>query len=206
MAEARVYTMTGDEVGSTDLPEELFGMSISTHILWEVVRTESNNSRRGTASTLGRSEVRASRRKPWRQKGTGNARAGSRSSPIWRGGGVTFGPKPKRYVKKLNRRVRRKALAGILSERLAEGNLRVIRDLGSSGRTREMAEMLVGNDCEGRKTVLLTVGDDLVKRASRNIRGLLVTDAASVSVSDLVNSEVVLLDERAVDLLKERLI
>jgi large subunit ribosomal protein L4 len=207
MADARVYTMTGEEVGKTDLPEEMFGMNVSTHILWEAVRAERLNSRQGTVSALGRSEVKASGRKPWRQKGTGNARAGTFASPIWRGGGVTFGPKPRRWNIRLNRKVRRKALAGILSERLAEGNLRLVRDLKSSGKTKEIAEMLRAHECQGRKTLLLVRdGDELLKRAARNIPQLKAADASSVSIHDLVNSEVVLLSEEAVELLKERLI
>ncbi|MBN2585696.1 MAG: 50S ribosomal protein L4 [Candidatus Fermentibacteraceae bacterium] len=207
MADARVYTMAGEEVGNTDLPEEMFGMNVSTHILWEAVRAESLNSRQGTVSTLGRSEVQASGRKPWRQKGTGNARSGSLTSPIWRGGGVAFGPKPRKWNIRLNRKVRRKALAGILSERLAEGNLRVVRDLKSTGRTREMADMLSNHECRDRRTLLLVQdGDQMIKRASRNIPNLKAADASSVSIHDLVNSEVVLLSEEAIELLKERLI
>ena len=207
MADVRVYTMNGEEVGKTDLPEEMFGMNVSTHILWEAVRAESLNSRQGTVSTLGRSEVKASGKKPWRQKGTGNARAGTRTSPIWRGGGVTFGPKPRKWNIRLNRKVRRKAIAGILSERLAEGNLRIVKDITSSGKTHEMAEMLSNHDCTGRRTVILVSDrDDLVTRASRNISDLKVLNAANVSIHDLVNSEVVLLSEEAIDLLKERLI
>ncbi len=207
MADARVYTMAGEEVGNTDLPEEMFGMNVSTHILWEAVRAESLNSRQGTVSTLGRSEVQASGRKPWRQKGTGNARSGSLSSPIWRGGGVAFGPKPRKWNIRLNRKVRRKALAGILSERLAEGNLRVVRDLKSTGRTREMADLLHNHECQDRRTLLLVQdGDQMLKRASRNIPNLKTADASSVSIHDLVNSEVVLLSEEAIELLKERLI
>ncbi len=207
MADVRVYTMSGEEVDKTDLPEEMFAMNVSTHVLWEVVRAESLNSRQGTVSTLGRSDVKASGRRPWRQKGTGNARAGSAASPIWRGGGITFGPTPRKWNIRLNRKVKRKALAGILSERLSEGNLRIVRDLISSGKTSEMAELLLNQNCAGRKTVILvTNGDRLVKRASRNIPRLKATSASSVSIHDLVNSEVVLLSEGAIDLLKERLI
>ena len=207
MAAVRVYTMSGEEVGKTDLPEEMFAMNVSTHILWETVRAESLNSRQGTVSTLGRSDVKASGRRPWRQKGTGNARAGTAASPIWRGGGVTFGPSPRKWDIRLNRKVRRKALAGILSERLAEGNLRIVRDLKSSGKTREMIELLSNQNCSDRRTVILVTDEDsLVKRASRNIPHLKATSAASVSIHDLVNSEIVLLSEKAIDLLKGRLI
>lgn len=208
MADTRVYLMDGSETGKLELPEEFFGVNVATHVLWEVVRAESLNARRGTASTLGRSEVKATGRKPYRQKGTGNARAGTFASPIWRGGGVTFGPKPKNWNKKVNKKVRRKALAGILSERLAEGNFKVIRDLSSTGKTKEIADMLTSLDSSTRRTVLLLENDktsDLIIRASLNIPLLTVAYARNVSVSELVNAESVFLSESALDSLKERL-
>ena len=205
MAEARVYSMDGSEVGTLDLPEEAFGTAVSTHLLWEVVRAEQAGARAGLASTRGRSEVRASGRKPWRQKHTGNARAGSFASPIWRGGGIATGPKPRRFHLKVNRKVRRKALAGILSERLGEGNFRVIRDLSTEGRTRSMAYLLKGMECNGRLTVLLLEDDDeMAFRAARNIPNLVAVSAARVPVGTLVNAEVVLVAEGALESLKRR--
>jgi len=205
VAEARVYSMDGSEVGTLDLPEEAFGTAVSTHLLWEVVRAEQTGARAGLASTRGRSEVRASGRKPWRQKHTGNARAGSFASPIWRGGGVATGPKPRRFHVKVNRKVRRKALAGVLSERLGEGNLRVIRDLSTEGRTRDMADLLAGQECDDRLTVLLLNEDDETAfRAARNIPNLLAVSAARVPVGALVNAEVVLVSEGALETLKGR--
>jgi large subunit ribosomal protein L4 len=204
MAEARIYTMNGEEVGAVKLPDELFAMGVSTHVLWEVVRAEQLNRRQGNASALTRAEVKGSGRKPWRQKHTGHARAGSFKSPIWRSGGVAHGPKPRLHTRKLNRKVRRKALAGILSERLSEGNLRVIRDLAVTGKTREVREMLGGNGIAGRKTVILTNGDSLVARAAGNIPGVFAVSASHVPVSTLVNSEVVLVAENALDNLKAR--
>ena len=207
MPEARVYNMKGEEVGTVDLPEEIFGVSVSTHVLWEVTRAEMLNSRAGTASTKRRGEVRLSGAKPWKQKHTGHARAGSFRSPIWVGGGVAHGPHPRTWSLKINRKVRRKAVAGILSERLSDGNLRLLRDLVSTGKTREMAEMLSNNGCNGRRTVVLVNdADDTVIRAVRNIPRAIAVNARSVSLSTLVNSEVVLLSETAVDLLKERVI
>ena len=205
MAEARVYSMDGSEVGTIDLPEEAFGTAVSTHLLWEVVRAEQANARAGLASTKGRSEVRASGRKPWRQKHTGNARAGSFTSPIWRGGGVATGPRPRRFHLKVNRKVRRRALAGVLSERLGEGNLRIIRDLATQGRTREMAGLLNGQECDDRLTVLLLdEADEMAFRAARNIPNLVAVSAARVPVGTLVNAEVVLVSEGALDALKRR--
>jgi len=204
MAEARVYTMAGEEVGAVKLPDEMFAMGVSTHVLWEVVRAEQANRRQGNACSLTRAEVQGSGRKPWRQKSTGHARAGSFKSPIWRSGGVAHGPRPRSFNKKINRKVRRKAIAGILSERLSEGNLRVIRDLQVQGRTREVADMLGGNGLTGRKTVILTNGDSLVSRAVGNIPGVFAVSAGNVPVTTLVNSEVVVIAENALDLLKAR--
>ncbi len=204
MAEARVYTMKGEEVGTVKLPDEMFAVGVSTHVLWEVVRAEQANRRQGNASVLTRAEVKGSGRKPWRQKHTGHARAGSFKSPIWRSGGVAHGPKPRSYSKKINRKVRRKAIAGILSERLSEGNLRIIRDLSVEGKTREVREMLGGNGLTGRKTVILTDGNCLMARAAGNIPGVFAVAAGHVPVSTLVNSEVVLVAENALEHLKAR--
>jgi large subunit ribosomal protein L4 len=207
MAEARVYNMKGEEVGTSDLPEEIFGMGVSTHVLWEVVRAEELNARRGTACAKDRSDINLSGAKPWRQKHTGHARAGSFRSPVWVGGGVAHGPHPRIWNLKINRKVRRKAVAGILSERLAEGNLRLVRDLRCSGKTREIATMLRDHGLEGRKTLILVDEADLVTiRATRNLPGARAASARSVNVRTLVGSEVVLLSETAVDLLKERVL
>lgn len=204
MAEARVYTMKGEEVGAVKLPDEMFAIGVSTHVLWEVVRAEQTNKRQGNASALTRAEVTGSGKKPWRQKHTGHARSGSFQSPIWRSGGVAHGPKPRVFNKKINRKVRRKAFAGILSERLSEGNLRVIRDLAVEGKTSEVREMLGGNGVIGRKTVILTNGDYLVARAAGNIPGVFAVSASHVPVSTLVNSEVVIIAENALEQLKAR--
>ncbi len=204
MAEARVYTMTGEEVGAVKLPDELFAMGVSTHVLWEVVRAELNNKRQGNASVLTRAMVTGSGRKPWRQKGTGNARAGSFKSPVWRSGGVAHGPHPRVFNKKINKKVRRKAFAGILSERLSEGNLRIIRDLEVAGKTKEVKAMLGGNGLTGKKTVILTNGDILVTRAAGNIPGVKAVAAGHVPITTLVNAEVVLIAENALEQLKAR--
>ncbi|MBN1434663.1 50S ribosomal protein L4 [Candidatus Fermentibacterales bacterium] len=205
MPEARVYSMQGEEVGMIDLPVSIFGVGVSTHLLWEVVRAETLNARRGTSSTKTRSEVRASGSKPWRQKHTGRARAGSFASPIWQGGGVAHGPRPRTWNLRVNRKVRRKALAGILTERFEEGNVRLIRDLSSTGRTREMAAFLKDHGCEGRRIVLiLGEGEEPVARASRNLPRVEASPASNVTVTSLVDAEVVILSERALAVLEER--
>lgn len=197
--------MKGEEVGTTRLPEKVFSVGVSTHLLWEVARAESLNARRGTASTKSRSEIRASGSKPWRQKHTGRARSGTVASPIWRGGGVAHGPRPRSWNVRINRKVRRKALAGILTERFEEGNIRLIRDLSSTGKTREIAAFLRDQGCEGKRTLIIVgEGESNVALAGRNIPRVEVAPGTSVSVSSLVNAEVVILSEKALPLLEGR--
>lgn len=207
MPEARVYTMQGDEIEMLQLPDKVFATGVSTHLLWEVVRAEELNIRQGTAYTKSRSKVVGSGSKPWRQKHTGRARSGSIGSPIWRGGGVAHGPRGRHWNISVNRKVRRKALAGILTERLEEGNLRVISELESTGKTREIAEFLKKLGCASRKTVIiLGEGEELVQRASRNIPGVQTASARNISVRTLVNAEIVLLSKNALDLLEKRVL
>ena len=115
MLKLELKGIAGDAKGKIELPESLFGITPSQQAVYEACRTYLANRRRGTASTKTRSEVRGSRRKPWRQKGIGRARAGRRSSPIWVGGGVTFGPKPRDYSYPLPKKIKRLAIRSILS-------------------------------------------------------------------------------------------
>ena len=122
--QAKVYNQKGDEVGKVNLPESAFGVAWSPALVFQVVDSAMANLRRGTAHSKDRSEVRGGGRKPWRQKGTGRARHGSNRSPIWRGGGVTFGPrKEKDYSKKINKKMRRKAFVSALSKKFEDGEL-----------------------------------------------------------------------------------
>ena len=110
MPKVAVCNSSNEEVGEIELTDEIFSVPIKSHLLHEVVNMQLAKRRAGTASTKGRSEVRASGRKPWRQKGTGRSRAGTRASPIWRGGGVTFGPKARDFTPKVNKKIRKQAL------------------------------------------------------------------------------------------------
>jgi large subunit ribosomal protein L4 len=121
-----VYDISRTKVGETTLRDDIFSIPVQGHILHEVVTMQLACRRSGTASTKGRSEVRGGGHKPWRQKGTGRARAGSSRSPIWRGGGVVFGPKPRSYAYKVPKKVRRLALKMALSSKLANGQLLIL--------------------------------------------------------------------------------
>src|SRR2546422_8917875 len=140
MAKAKRYGSDGKELGSVDLPKELFEAPIHEHLIWEAVKSYLGNQRQGTAAAKNRAKVSGGGRKPWRQKGTGRARAGSNTSPLWPGGGVGFPPKPRDYTTHLNAKARMRALCGALTAR-AEGGGRLNADAPSPGgpRTKTVA-------------------------------------------------------------------
>ncbi len=152
----QMLSQTGDEIGMVDLPDSVFAVRPSHHAVYEVVRAHLANRRQGTASTKGRSEVNYGGRKPWRQKGTGRARAGSRRSPLWVGGGTVFGPKPRCYRLKINRKLKSLALRSALSIRASEGRVTVVDDLVfDEPKTSKMAEVLSALRVEAQKCLLI---------------------------------------------------
>ncbi len=129
MAVTEVKNSKNEKIGDVELPDSIFGVEVKSYILHDIVKMQMANRRAGTACTKTRAEVSGSNAKPWRQKGTGRARAGQKRSPLWRGGGTTFGPKPRDYSYLLPRKVRKLGLCMALSSRFAEENLLVVDDL-----------------------------------------------------------------------------
>jgi large subunit ribosomal protein L4 len=198
--EFEVVTREGVNSGKIDLPDEVFGVTAKTHVLYEAVRSYLTNQRQGTRSTKGRSEVKASGRKPWRQKGLGRARSGSAASPIWVGGGVAHGPKPHAYRWRLPRKTRRLALRAALSMKAGQGDLKIVESLGiSEPKTRLAVELMKSLGVADRKClfVLPTKGDDMV-RATNNIQGVRTAVAKDVNAYDVVDADVVVIDKGAV--------
>ena len=126
MSSADIYNINKEKVSQIELDEKVFGCEIKTHLLYEAVKMQLANRRAGTASTKGRSQVRGGGKKPWRQKGTGRARAGTIRSPLWTGGGVVFGPLPRNYSYKVNKKVKMSALRSALSIKLKEDKLLIL--------------------------------------------------------------------------------
>ncbi|HID94549.1 MAG TPA: 50S ribosomal protein L4 [Candidatus Latescibacteria bacterium] len=200
-----VLTTEGKVSGGIDLPEDIFGIEPHEHALWLAVRTYLTNQRQGTASTKGRSEVKASGRKPWRQKGTGRARAGTVASPIWVGGGVVFGPHTRTYRHKLPKKVKRLALKSAFSVKVREGRVVVIEDFSlPEPKTRLMQRILHAIDLNGQKVLFLPgeVSLNLIK-SGRNLPLLEIKPAADVCAYDVLNSEVLLLSRSGVERIKE---
>jgi large subunit ribosomal protein L4 len=200
MAEAAPAAKKLGGQGTVKLPAEMFSEPFHNAIVYEAVRAEQLARRRGTASTRTRGEVRGGGAKPWRQKGTGRARAGSIRMPHWTGGGVAFGPSPRGYTVKVNRKTRRRALRAALSVHARRGSVAVID--GSSydePSTRTAAKALESLDGRGR--VLIVVGSDeaACAKSFRNLRRVVVLPAPSVGVADVVGATSMIVSEAALD-------
>lgn len=200
-----VYSADKQKVGEISLSEDVFAAEIKPHLLHEVVVWQLAKRRKGTASSKSRSEVRGGGRKPWRQKGTGRARSGSRRSPVWRGGGAVFGPKPRDYGYTLPKKVRKAALKVALSGKLAEDKLLVMRDFGMSEiKTKAFAEVLGRFDSDNA-LVVIAGQDQVLELSSRNLPRVKVLRAEGLNVYDILKHDRLVLLEPAVGLIEEAL-
>lgn len=199
MPKVQVLNMQGSPVGEIELSDEVFGIEPNMHVLHSAVRAQLASLRRGTHSTLLRGEVRGGGRKPWRQKGTGRARAGSSRSPLWRGGAVLFGPKPRDYGFKLPKKVRRLALRSALSSKVNETSLLVLDTLAlPEAKTREMVKVLKALQVEKKALVVTANPDETVERSARNIEGVKALTVEGLNVVDLLNHDVLVITKDAV--------
>ena len=203
-----VYTRDGSEAGrQVDLDDAVFGIEPNDHAIWLDVRSIQAAGRQGTHKTKERGEVSKSRRKLYRQKGTGNARAGDAKSPLRKGGGTIFGPKPHEYTVRVNQKTKQLARRSVLAHKLNEQAVRVIEDLQLDvPKTREVAGMISGNGVTGGRTLILTSGqDDTFYRSARNLKRVVVKPANQASTLDLLNAKTVFLQEGAVQALTDAL-
>lgn len=202
-----VYTREGAEAGrEVELDDAVFGLEPNDHAIWLDVRAIQANKRQGTHKTKERSEVSKSRRKLYRQKGTGNARAGDAKSPLRKGGGTIFGPKPHEYRLRVNQKTKQLARRSALKYKLDGDAIRVVEALElDAPKTREVAGMLKGNGIEGKALVLTAGRDDVFYRSARNLEGVRVLPAEQASTLDLLNAKTIVLQEGAVEALTEAL-
>lgn len=204
MPQAQVFNIKGDRVGEMGLPEPVFGVEPNRGAVRAAVLAHEAKLRAGTASAKTRAEVRGGGRKPWRQKGLGRARHGSIRSPIWKGGGVTFGPKPRDYGWSLPKKVKRLALVSALSAKADSGNVMVIDDFSmESPKTKEIFGILKGLGVE--KSVLVVTGErepNLVL-SCRNIPGVKVVTAEKLGTYDAMAKRHLLMTKDAVSKLEE---
>lgn len=199
-----VFNIKGERVGEIELNPVIFDAEIKEHLLFDVTQMLLANCRRGTSSTKGRGEVRGGGKKPWRQKGTGRARHGSIRSPIWRGGGVVFGPKPRSYRYQLPKKVRRAALYSALTSKLKQEQLTVLDALSlPEPKTREIVRLMDNLQAQG-KVLLVTAEPDVnVYRSSRNIPGVKSVLARQINVLDIMSYDRLILTKDAVAAVEE---
>lgn len=195
---AKVFSIQGEELKDITLDDDVFARDVNESVIYYAVNNELANMRVGTASTKTRAEVRGSKTKPWKQKGTGRARAGRRRSPLWVGGGIVFGPKPRDYSYAMPRKAKRLAMKSILSQKVKDDSLKVIEDFTiESGKTRDLMNILK-NFVKDERTVLVLKDDDaMVKRAARNIPWLSFLTYNRMRAHDLFYGKNVLVMETA---------
>lgn len=207
MTTISVYNIDGEEMGKINLPTEIFNVEISTDLIYQAVLIQTANSRTNLAHAKGRSEVRGGGRKPWRQKGTGRARHGSIRSPIWIGGGVTFGPrKEKKFDKKINKKARRKALFMTLSSKFKDKELIVLDKLElKEPKTKLMINLinkLFQKEKEPSILVVIKKNENII-RANQNISYTKTISADSLNVLDLLSFKYLLLDKEAIKVIEK---
>src|SRR5438874_1301232 len=203
MAKTPVLDRSGKKVSDRELPAELFEAPVNVPLMHQVVVAGMAAIRRGTHSTKTRAEVSGGGRKPWRQKGTGRARHGSIRSPIWTGGGIAHGPKPRDYSMRVNKKMRRAALRGALTDAMQSGKLALVSGLEfDEPSTKDAVEALDALELTGRTLVVLAEPHRETELSFRNLPHVKVTYSRSLSVYDLVAADHVLFTTAALDVLE----
>lgn len=206
MPKIDVFDQSGKKISQLNLKDEVFGIEPNEQALYDVVKAQRAAMRQGTHKVKNRSEVAGGGRKPWRQKGTGRARQGSIRSPQWRGGGVVFGPQPRDYYIKVNRKVRRLALRSALSIKVSDKSLVVLDAFAlETAKTKTMVEILNNLKVEGKTLIVMDALDSNVLLSARNIEGVEVTTAEQASVFEIMNAKNLLLTQSAANKLEEAL-
>ncbi len=206
MSVLSVYDIEKSKVSELEVSDSIFGAPIKEHLIYEVVRMQMASRRKGSASTKGRSDVRGGGRKPWRQKGTGRARVGTIRSPIWRGGGIVFGPKPRDYSYKIPKKARKAALMSALSLKVKEDKLLILRDFPMEEiKTEKFKEVL---DRFGLKSVLFVLdkSDPILEKSSRNIKDVKMMRSEGVNVYDLLRYDNLIMLEPSVKMIERALL
>jgi large subunit ribosomal protein L4 len=206
MTKVPVYNKEGKEVDKISLPKEIFDVKLNTDLLHQIVVSQMANKRQISAHTKFRSEVSGGGKKPWKQKGTGRARHGSSRSPIWRSGGITFGPRKERiFEKDIPKKMRRKALFMVLSEK-ARGNFLVILDemKMEKPKTKEFAKTLVKLPCKENSCLIALIDyDKKVFLSARNIKKTNIVEARNLNVVDLMSSKYLLMEKNTIKTLEK---
>jgi large subunit ribosomal protein L4 len=204
MPQTTLYDRTGATVGSVELNDELFAAPVNVAVLHQVVTAQLAGRRMGTHDTKTRGEVRGGGRKPYRQKGTGRARQGSRTAPHYRGGGAVFGPHPRSYEQRLPKKMRRLALRGALTAKLGDEAIRVIDAFALDRiKTKDIVGILSALNATGRVLVVAPGADEELRLSARNLPTVEVILADSLNVVDLVKADTVVIEQPALARMEE---
>jgi large subunit ribosomal protein L4 len=204
MPQTTLYDRTGKSLGSVELAEALFAAPVNASVLHQVVTAQLAGRRTGTHDTKTRGEVRGGGAKPYRQKGTGRARQGSRSAPHYRGGGAVFGPHPRSYEQRLPRKMKRIALRGALTAKFGDEAIKVIDAFGLDAvKTRELVGVLGALEAKGRVLVVAPGRNETLELSARNLPTVEVILADSLNVVDLLKADLVLIEQPALARMEE---
>ena len=204
MPKIQMLNMEGKSIQEVELKKDIFDVEVNEHAVYLVVKNILANRRQGTRSAKTRAEVRGGGKKPWRQKGTGRARQGSIRAPQWRGGGVVFGPTPRSYKFKLNRKVRRLALKSALSTKINDNEFMALEAIKfDAPKTKEMVKVLANLEAPVKTLIVVDEICPNVARSANNIPGVKLLDAKHVNVYDILNSNKLIMTEAAIKSVEE---
>lgn len=205
MLKIKLHNLDGKEMGEIDLPEEIFGVEIKDDLVHQVYVAHISNSRKVLADTKDRGEVSGGGKKPWKQKGTGRARHGSSRSPIWKGGGVTFGPTSERnYTKRINKKMKTKALYMVLSSKVRDKELIILDDPKlEKVSTKLMSDALKKLSIKGKTLFSLDKKDNQIFKSIQNIPNISMIASDSLNVADLLRNKTLILNKKGIEKIKE---
>ncbi|EGO65350.1 50S ribosomal protein L4 [Acetonema longum] len=205
MPKVAVYNVAGQKTGEMELNENVFGIQFNEAVVHQALVMQLASRRQGTAATKTRAQVRGGGKKPWKQKGTGRARAGSIRSPLWVGGGTVFGPQPRSYSFRMPRKVRRLAIKSALSAKVAEGELLVVDGIGfDQPKTKQVIDLLKNFNAADNKALIITAEEnENVEKSSRNIEGVKAITSMGLNVFDLLHHDKILITKDAVTRIEE---
>ena len=202
-----VHNIKGENIGEVFLKENIFSAKVNKYLVHQAVKRYLANKRRGTASTKNRSAVRGGGAKPWKQKGTGRARAGTNSSPIWVGGGVVFGPAPRDYSFSLPKKMKVAALKSALSDKLGNKEIIIVDKLVlEESKTSKMVQILKSLQAFKKPLIIVENEDKNIARAAKNIKGTQVLPVSKINTYDLVNHKKIIITKKALKQIEEVLI
>ncbi|MBM7615302.1 50S ribosomal protein L4 [Alkaliphilus hydrothermalis] len=204
MPKVAVLNVSGQQVGEIELQDSIFGVEVNQHVLYEVVKNQLANKRQGTQSALTRAEVRGGGRKPWRQKGTGRARAGTIRSPLWSGGGVIFAPKPRDYRYSVPKKVRRLAMKSALTSKVNANELIVLDELQlATPKTKDMVNILSNLNVDKKALIVMAEKNEAIIKSANNIPGVETALVSTLNVYDILKYDKFIITKDAVEKVEE---